>query len=185
MYKGKPVVLATKHQKEDVIRPFFENGLGCSIHVPMHFDTDQFGTFTNEIPRKLSAYETLIQKAKEAAHQFDYRYAIAIEKAFQYSDTIRLETDMRAMMNPMRMQLIKSLAIKLENRIQQHCPQCDTPGFGKITTDGNLACQDCDTPTTLYQRKVLNCLKCEYKAYQAREDGLVFSDPKNCPYCNP
>lgn len=278
MYRGKPVVLATKHQKEAVIRPVFEKGLGCSIHVPMLYDTDQFGTFTNEIPRKLSAYETLIQKAKEAAYQFGYHYAIAsegcfgshpdlyvvpgdtelmafidldndliiaemeistetnyghkdittpnehddflkkmkfpshglivralgsettwlekgirqheqlkasIEKAFQYSDTVRLETDMRAMMNPLRMQVIKSLAIKLEKRIQQHCPQCHTPGFGKMTTDGNLTCQSCDTPTRLYRRKVLSCLKCEYKTHQERDDGLAFSDSQNCPYCNP
>lgn len=79
MYQGKSVVLATKHQKEEVIRPVFEKGLGCSIHVPMQYNTDQFGTFTNEIPRKLSADETLIQKAKEAAHQFGYHYAIAVE----------------------------------------------------------------------------------------------------------
>jgi hypothetical protein len=278
VYKGKHVILATKHQKEEAIRPIFETGLGCFIHVPMHYDTDQFGTFTNEITRKSSAYETLIQKAKKAAYQFDYHYAIAsegcfgshpylyfapcdtelmafidldndliiaemeistetnydhkditepdgyhdflekvrfpnhalivsaldsettwidkgirqhkqlktsIEKAFQYSNTVRLETDMRAMMNPLRMQVIKALAIKLENRVQKHCPQCHTPGFGEITMDGNLTCQSCDTPTRLYQRKVLSCLKCEYKTYQEREDGLKFAAPHNCPYCNP
>jgi uncharacterized paraquat-inducible protein A len=92
---------------------------------------------------------------------------------------------MRAMMNPLRMQVIKALAIKLEKRVQQHCPQCHTPGFGEITMDGNLTCQSCDTPTKLYQRKVLSCLKCEYKTYQEREDGLEFAAPQNCPYCNP
>ena len=39
MYKDKPVVLATKHQKEDVIRPVLEKGLGvlfmslCNLNV--------------------------------------------------------------------------------------------------------------------------------------------------------
>lgn len=278
MYKNKSVILATKHQKEEAIRPPFEAELGCYIHVPTQYDTDRFGTFTGEIPRKLSAYETLVQKAKEAAQQFDYRYAIASEgsfgphphlyfapgdteliafvdldndliiaeieistetnyghvdiitqdgyedflekakfpshglivralddekkylakgirdskqlktaigKAFQCSNTVRLETDMRAMMNPSRMQVIKALAIKLAKRIQQHCPQCYTPGFGKISTDGNLACGACGTPTQLYQRKILSCLKCEYKVYQTRDDGLEFADPQYCPYCNP
>lgn len=278
MYKGQSVILATKHKKEEVIRPSFEAELGCYIHVPAQYDTDLFGTFSGEIPRKLSAYETLIQKAKEAAQKFDYRYAIAsegsfgphpylyfapgdtelmafidlennlivaeieistetnygyvditvrdtyqdflekakfpshalivralggeklyvekgvrdsrklktaIDKAFQFSNTVRLETDMRAMMNPLRMQVIKRLAIKLAKRIQQHCPQCHTPGFGKIATDGNLACSSCGTPTELYQRKILSCLKCEYKVYRARDDGLQFADPQRCPYCNP
>ena len=85
----------------------------------------------------------------------------------------------------MRMQVIKALAIKLAKRIQQHCPQCHTPGFGKISTDGNLACSSCDTQTEFYQRKILSCLKCEYKVYQARDDGLKFADPAHCPYCNP
>ena len=82
MYKNKFVILATKHQKEEVIRPSFEAELGCCIHVPTQYDTDLFGTFTGEIPRKLSPYETLIQKAKEAAQQFRYRYAIASEGSF-------------------------------------------------------------------------------------------------------
>ena len=64
MYKGKLVILATKHQKEKVIGPVFEAELGCLVHVPTDYDTDQFGTFSGEIPRKLSQYETLIQKGK-------------------------------------------------------------------------------------------------------------------------
>lgn len=278
VYQDKQVILATKHQKEAVIRPPFELELGCSIRVPTEYDTDKFGTFTGEIPRKLPAYETLIKKATEAAQQFGYRYAIAsegcfgphpsfyfapgdiemmafidfdndiivaemevstetnyghiditaqdgyddflekvhfpshglivrsmtgnntylkkgilrhkqlktaLQKAFQHSDTVRIETDMRAMMNPLRMGIIKTLAQKLVKRIQHHCPQCDTPGFGNISTDGNLACESCSTPTALYQRKILNCLKCDFKVYQARDDGLEFSAPENCPYCNP
>lgn len=278
MYKDKSVILATKHQKEVVIRPIFETELGCLVHVPDHYDTDQFGTFTGEVPRKLSPYETLIKKANLAAQQFGYHYAIASEgsfgahpqlyfvpgdtelmvfidvdrdlvvtemeisaetnyahtdisaqdnyedfleqvkfpthglivraldgektylekgicqykqlkatlrKAFQYCHTVRLETDMRAMMNPLRMQVIKKLAIKLAKRIQQYCPQCHTPGFGKISTEGHLTCKACHTMTKLYQQKVLSCLKCNYKIYQAREDGLEWSDPKDCPYCNP
>lgn len=133
------------------------------------------------IVRALDSETTWIDKGIRQHEQLK----TSIEKAFEYSDTVRLETDMRAMMSPLRMQVIKSLAIKLEKRIQQHCPQCQTPGFGKVTTDGNLTCQSCDTATRLYRRKVLSCLKCEYKTYQERDDGLAFSDHKNCPYCNP
>ncbi len=51
LYRGNRVFLATKHQKEDVIRPVFEQRLGCSIHVSSLYDTDQFGfhyAITNE-----------------------------------------------------------------------------------------------------------------------------------------
>ncbi|HAT9490883.1 TPA: hypothetical protein JBD00_06580 [Legionella pneumophila subsp. pneumophila] len=277
-YQNQRVLLASKHQKEKAIQPPFEEKLGCRIHVPADYDTDQFGTFTGEIPRKASAYETLILKAKAAAKQFGYRYVIssegsfgphpqlyfcpadtelmafvdldndliiaehevstetnyshidisatddyeaflnkakfpshgiivralnseenyiqkgicereqlktAIQKAFTYSTTIRLETDIRAMMNPLRMNVINKLAVKLVHRIQQYCPQCHTPGFGKISSEGHLACISCGTPTELYLRKVLNCLKCEFKTYQARDDGLEFADQRYCPYCNP
>lgn len=109
----------------------------------------------------------------------------AIKKAFEFSPRIRLETDMRAMMNPLRMNTINKLAVKLVHRIQQHCPQCHTPGFGKISAEGHLTCVSCGTPTELYHRKVLNCLKCEFKTYQARDDGLEFADQRYCPYCNP
>ncbi|HAT6978532.1 TPA: hypothetical protein F8R96_02305 [Legionella pneumophila] len=277
-YQNQRVLLASKHQKEKAIQPPFEEKLGCTIHIPVDYDTDQFGTFTGEIPRKASAYETLIQKAKAAAQQFGYRYVIssegsfgphpqlyfcpadtelmafvdldndliiaehelstetnyghidisdqddyeafldkakfpshgiiirtldsenhfiekgirdrdylktAIKKAFEFSPHIRLETDMRAMMNPLRMNTINKLAVKLVHRIQQHCPQCHTPGFGKISAEGHLTCVSCGTPTELYHRKVLNCLKCEFKTYQARDDGLEFADQRYCPYCNP
>ena len=278
MYKDKAVILATKHGKEKVIQPPFVSELGCHIYVTDQYDTDQFGTFTGEIPRKLPPYETLIKKAKVAAEQFGYDCAIAsegsfgphpyiyfapgdteliafvdlkndliisefeistatnyshkditieedyqdfitqakfpthgliirtlnsketyiekgiqeykqlevaIQKAFQYTNTIRIETDMRAMMNPSRMEIIRILAIKLAKRIQQKCLQCNTPGFGKITTEGHLSCEACNAPTKFYRQKVLSCLKCDYKIYQARDDGKKFIEPQHCVYCNP
>lgn len=278
MYKNKQVILATKHQKEDSIRPPFESELGCRIDVPFQYDTDQFGTFTGEIPRKLSAYETLVQKAKIAAQQFGYEYAIAnegsfgphpqlyfapgdtelmafidlkndliisefeistatnyghlditlqdnyedflvgakfpshalivrsldhknsflekgireleqlkyaIQNAFKYNHTVRLETDMRAMMNPLRMKVIKVLATKLVRRIQQKCLRCNTPGFGAVSTEGHLACEVCGTETELYAQKVISCLKCDYKIYQRREDGRLNAEQQYCSYCNP
>lgn len=82
MYQGKDVLIATKHQKERAIQPPFEAKLGCQIHVPDNYDTDQFGTFSGEIPRTLSPYETLLKKAKSAAEQYNYQYVIASEGSF-------------------------------------------------------------------------------------------------------
>lgn len=277
-YAQRDVVLATKHQKENAIRFPFESELKCHIHVPFQYDTDQFGTFTREIPRKLSPYETLIEKAKVAANQYGYKYAISnegsfgshpqipfvpcdtelmafididsdlvvteieistatnysyfdvtikddyedfltkikfpshgviistpyesppffkkdirqfsqleatIKEAFKRSEIVRLETDMRAMMNPSRMEVIKMLAIKLVKRIQQECPNCNMPGFGKVSTEGFLTCEICGADTELYRQKVLSCVKCDYKTYEPRDDGLVYAQQQYCFFCNP
>lgn len=277
MYEGIKILLATKHKKEQAIQKPFEDAFQATIVVPNNYDTDQFGTFTGEIPRSSSAYDTVIKKAKEAASRYGFDYAIANEGSFgphpsiffapadveliafvdnkndivviesemttetnyahkdittadNFADylekikfgshglivrsldnntiiakgitqleelnlilkssfkkyaTIRLETDMRAMMNPTRMNVINKVAEKLVKRLQQKCDRCKTPGFGKVSVKGNLLCEDCHTETELFQFKVLNCIKCHYQEYFPRPDGLEKADAKYCPYCNP
>ncbi len=50
-FKGRTLVLATKHEKEKVMAQILEKELGVKVVVPADFDTDQFGTFTREIKR--------------------------------------------------------------------------------------------------------------------------------------
>lgn len=104
---------------------------------------------------------------------------------FKKYEKIRLETDMRAMMNPTRMSIIHNLAIKLANRLKQTCKKCHLPGFGKISLSGNLPCQACGSKTELYEKRILSCIKCDYHEVSSRTDMLTKSDPKYCPYCNP
>lgn len=277
MYQGIDIILATKHKKEDAIRNPFEDALNARIYVPDNYDTDKFGTFTGEIPRQDSAYDTVIKKAKEASLTYGYDYAIANEgsfgphptiyfapgdvelisfvdlknnivvveseittdtnyghlditiaedytnflekikfgshalivrglddnailakgindfielkkilnSAFQHYKKLRLETDMRAMMNPTRMKVINKVAIKLLDRLKNKCKICNTPGFGKLSVSGRLLCECCSSETELYQYRILECVRCDHKEYLPRSDGLVKSDPKYCPYCNP
>ncbi|MDP3559480.1 MAG: hypothetical protein Q8R79_03910 [Legionellaceae bacterium] len=65
-YTHKSVLLASKHNKEQVIEPVFREQLSCNLYVS-DIDTDQFGTFTGEVPRSLSPHETCILKASFAA----------------------------------------------------------------------------------------------------------------------
>ena len=51
-FKGRTAVVANKHKKEQVIAPLLEQHLGLAIMVPEQIDTDQFGTFTRDIPRQ-------------------------------------------------------------------------------------------------------------------------------------
>lgn len=81
MYKNQDVLLASMHKKEQVIAPPFRKRLSCTLQVPA-FDTDQFGTFTGEIPYKLSPYETCLLKAKTIAKYYNYPLAVASEGSF-------------------------------------------------------------------------------------------------------
>ena len=81
IYQNQRVLLASKHEKERVIRPVFYEKMGCQIFTS-DFDTDQFGTFTGEIARTHSAYETCVLKAKTAAIATDSLLSLASEGSF-------------------------------------------------------------------------------------------------------
>ncbi len=275
-YKNQNVLLASKHEKEQVIAAPFMARLSCVLQV-CEFDTDQFGTFTGEIARPLSPYETCLLKAKTAAERYNYRLAVASEGSFgphpafpfipsahelmvfidrnqdwivaeqlvsqktnyamitinkktdlddflkrvqfpshalivqacsdnhvlakginnfeslthhldlgfKNENELCLATDMRAMMNPTRMQVIGELADKLTQRIANLCPQCERPGFGFKTTKGSLPCALCGFPTSFYQEEVWGCIGCDHQEDKMRRDGLLKADPTYCYHCNP
>lgn len=275
-YKGKSVLLASKHHKEQAIEPVFRQRIACNLYVA-DIDTDQFGTFTGEIPRTSSAYETCILKAKYAAKEKQCALSIASEGSFgphpsnpfiphaheimvfvdlehdwiiaehlttpktnykmmtihqksalepflesvlfpshaltlQSSNRLELigkgitthqqlntalstgfkkhqelclATDMRAMMNPTRMQSLAELAEKLVTRIQSICPGCGVPGFGFKSVSGHLPCTLCEEETNLYRFEEWGCIQCDYQEPRPRKDNLTVASPTYCNYCNP
>ena len=275
-YTDKFVLLASKHHKEQAIEPIFRQNLGCNLCVE-DINTDQFGTFTGEIPRTLSAYETCILKAKYAANEKKYALSVASEGSFgphpsnpfialaheimvfvdlendwQIVEQLRtpntnykmmtinkdtlltpflksalfsshaltlqsadekdiiakgintphqleaslfdgfkkhpnllIATDMRAMMNPTRMQTIGELAEKLSIRIKSLCSGCGAPGFGFKSVNGHLPCRLCGENTTMYQYEKWGCIQCDYQEQRPRKDHLIVADPSHCDYCNP
>lgn len=98
---------------------------------------------------------------------------------------LRLETDMRAHMNPTRMSEIAKLAERLAQRLATCCPACRSPGFGMVRALRGLPCEDCDTPTRLVRALVHGCAQCGHEEHQPRPDGLSTATPANCPECNP
>jgi hypothetical protein len=275
-YRNERVLLASKHEKERVIRPVFHEKIGCTLYTS-DFDTDQFGTFTGEIPRSQSAYETCILKAKTAAIAADCFFSMASEGSFgphpaipfvasdhelmvfvdlkndwviadqlvtpktnykimtlhpgiaietflrsvhfpshaltlqvnhskeilgkgiqdlelldnlikigfTKGDELLLATDMRAMMNPTRMEALSSLAEKLAARILTCCNACGAPGFGFVSTTEQLPCSLCDAPTSMHRFEVWGCVSCERKEKKPRRDDLEKAEPTYCNYCNP
>ena len=275
-YANKPILLASKHKKEQAIGPVFRDILNCKLCVE-DIDTDQFGTFTGEVPRTLSAHETCILKATHAANEKKYALSIASEGSFgphpsnpfiphaheimvfvdlenkwticeqlltshtnykmmtigkdtplepflqsalfpshaltlqsadrgdviakgildihqlesSLSDGFKkynelyIATDMRAMMNPTRMQTIAELAEKLANRIKNPCPDCGNPGFGFQSVSGYLPCSLCGDLTKMYRCEEWGCIHCDYQEQRTRKDQLIPADPAHCDYCNP
>ena len=276
LYQSKSILLASKHQKESVIAPVFHQILRCKICVEA-IDTDQFGTFTGEIPRQGSARETCILKAKYAAFEKKHALSMASEgsfgphpinpfiakaqeimiffdsehdwiigeelltpktnylmktidkdtpleaflssalfpshaltlqsgdrkeiiakgindplqlqgllsKGFKNHKELFLATDMRAMMNPTRMQTLSELAEKLALRIKTPCPGCGIPGFGFKSVSGHLPCGLCGAETKRYKNENWGCIQCDYQEQRPRQDQLSSNDPTHCDFCNP
>ena len=99
--------------------------------------------------------------------------------------TVYAETDMRAMHNPTRMKVIGQAARGLLEKLQSHCPRCDSPGF--VATDGipGLPCSLCRSSTRSVQTLVFTCGKCGHLEERPRPDGKTEEDPMYCDSCNP
>ena len=82
MFKGRNLIIATKHQKERVIAPLVERALGVKCIVPESFDTDILGTFTGEVDRKDDPVTTVHKKCMLAMELHGCDLAIASEGSF-------------------------------------------------------------------------------------------------------
>jgi len=96
-----------------------------------------------------------------------------------------VQTDMRAHMNPTRMQTIAKLAERLADRLLTLCSVCDAPGYGRTGVSIGLPCSDCGWPTELVREEIFGCHACGATATRPRSDGLRATGPRNCPNCNP
>ena len=87
-FKGRVAVIATKHQKERVIKPILEKELGLICAVPENLDTDLLGTFSGEIERLDDPITTLRKKCLMAIESTGIDIAIANEGSFGPHPTI-------------------------------------------------------------------------------------------------
>jgi hypothetical protein len=278
MFKGRKLVIATKHEKERVIAPILAKELGVKCFVVPNLDTDELGTFTGEIERKEDPIATAKKKCLMAMELTNCDMAIASEGSFgshpsiffahaddeflffidkknnleivarelsldtnfsgaviqskqeldefaervkfpshaliarksidhfveiekgindwgklvevynhfiELYGTVYIETDMRAMYNPTRMKVIESAAIKLANKINSCCPNCDTPGFGVTDAKRGLPCEWCRFPTRSTLSHIYTCQKCSYEKEEMYPNQKESEDPTYCDNCNP
>jgi hypothetical protein len=278
MFRGRKLVIATKHQKEKALAPLLEKELGVSCFVTPLLDTDQLGTFSGEVERKDDPITTARNKCLLAMQLTNCDLAVASEGSFGSHPTIYfvpaddefllfldkkngleivvrevstetnffaseiksekelraiankvsfpshaliakrnqkdvkdlvkgiqswekleetyyyflkeygsfyLETDMRAMFNPTRMNVIEKAAKKLVDKINSFCPECSTPGFGISNATKGLPCQFCQFPTRSILSYNYICSKCAFTKQEMYPHNKRTEDPMFCDNCNP
>lgn len=99
--------------------------------------------------------------------------------------SVWVETDMRALFNPLRMRVIRKAANRLAAKIRSFCPSCGCPGFGVTGAKSGLRCGSCNFPTRSPLAYVHSCVRCghlreEWYPHSKREE-----DPMYCDNCNP
>lgn len=106
----------------------------------------------------------------------------AVAEAVRVAGRAFLQTDMRAHMNPRRMEVIGRLAEAFARRLATPCGGCGAPGFGLIRSAPGLPCRDCGTPTGEIGDDICGCSLCGVETVRPRAE---LADPAHCPICNP
>lgn len=96
-----------------------------------------------------------------------------------------LETDMRAMYNPTRMQSIKYAALELVNNMKSFCSVCAAPGFARSQSLTGLPCEMCNQPTPQVLAHVYSCGACLHTEQKQFPYGTAYASAGTCPFCNP
>ena len=97
----------------------------------------------------------------------------------------RLETDMRAHLNPTRMAAIRALAGRLTARLAAPCPACSSPGWGEVDLARGLPCSSCGQPTQGVVAVIDGCTVCDHRETRPRADAVTAASPASCDWCNP
>lgn len=132
-----------------------------------------------------NAGEPTVALAKGIVELDSLACAITEAAAVSPDGRARLETDMRAHLNPTRMKSLATLADRLARRLATSCPGCGAPGFGRTGTRGGLLCETCGAPTEMIAAELFGCSACDYVEERPRFDGLQRAPTQHCPECNP
>lgn len=113
----------------------------------------------------------------------------ALKSAFEESMTrykeAFVETDMRAMVNPMRMDAIAKATEALIKKIDATCPKCNMPGFDVTERRAGLPCSSCSMPTRSTLMHIYRCQHCNFEKIEKFPNGKEQEDPMYCDFCNP
>lgn len=97
--------------------------------------------------------------------------------------SVWLEADMRAHLNPTRMEAIAIAAADLVHRLQSRCPVCVYPDWTAVIRDGR-PCAWCGGPTVESWIEEYLCKACGHRAQHCINPERK-GEPGHCNYCNP
>ncbi len=96
-----------------------------------------------------------------------------------------VQTDLRAMHNPTRMNAIEQATKQLLSIVNSTCSKCQTPGFTVTKTTAGLPCSFCGTPSSYSLYHVYTCSKCNFIEEKKYPNGKQTIEPMYCQVCNP
>lgn len=123
--------------------------------------------------------------AKGIVDRGDLDRAVAAAAAASVDRCALIETDMRAHLNPTRMDALARLAMQLALRVAAQCPACCAPGWGRVDVTRGLPCELCGMPTHVIAAEVFGCAACGHRESQPRRDGMFHAQAMHCDACNP
>ncbi|MDG6109559.1 hypothetical protein Daura_31580 [Dactylosporangium aurantiacum] len=81
-YRGADITFGTRHGKQHQAREPFRRVLGARVHAPADLDTDQFGTFAGEVPRRLTPLDAALAKARLGMAATGHPFGLASEGSY-------------------------------------------------------------------------------------------------------
>jgi len=105
-------------------------------------------------------------------------------RALATAGAVFAESDLRAHLNPTRMENIGAACDDLIIRMMRLCPSCQAPGFGIARLEPGLPCSWCGEATNDWKAEEFRCVACTHIESKPRAD-LQKADPGLCPHCNP
>lgn len=140
---------------------------------------------------KFPTHGLIIRKAKDDFTEITKgitnweQLRINFRRLLEKFGVVYVETDMRAMYNPSRMDAIEKATQKLIEKINSCCPECKTPGFGITTVRQGLPCGECGFPTRSTLSHIYLCKKCSFTIEKMFPYEKCSEDPAQCDRCNP
>ena len=96
-----------------------------------------------------------------------------------------IESDMRAHVNPTRMQAIERAARDLARLALSGSPRCDRPGCAIVERREGLPCAACGLPTRRSRLESGGCVGCGFRQERLPATGQTPASPGECDVCNP
>ncbi len=99
--------------------------------------------------------------------------------------SVWVESDLRAMANPTRMQVIGEAAEAFAADLERCCPSCGLFHFAITQALWGLPCGQCGFPTRSTRAHLRECRGCGHRQEDERPDGKRTEAPQYCDLCNP